>query len=146
MSAKSTILRAMSRDGSARLLVINSKEIVNGMRIAHKTSPTVTAALGRTITAASMIGTMLPEAGDTVSITFDGDGGRIDTDLVISFGHNSILVEFDSKSGSTVLSVNGKKADIGFFASRGEAVCFVNLWSRNSTTVAIDRFIMIKKP
>ena len=79
MSAKSTILRAMSRDGSARLLVINSKEMVNGMRIAHKTSPTVTAALGRTITAASMIGTMLPEAGDTVSITFDGDGeaGRI---------------------------------------------------------------------
>lgn len=79
MNAKSTILRAMSRDGSARLLVINSKAMINEMRKAHETTPTATAALGRTVTAASMIGTMLPEAGDTVSITFDGDGeaGRI---------------------------------------------------------------------
>lgn len=79
MNARSTILRAMSRDGSARLLVINSRAMVNEMRKVHTTSPTATAALGRTVTAASMIGTMLPEAGDTVSITFDGDGeaGRI---------------------------------------------------------------------
>ncbi|MBQ2793104.1 MAG: Hsp33 family molecular chaperone HslO [Clostridia bacterium] len=71
---KSTMLRAMTRDGSARLIVINSREIVNGMRLAHTTSPTATAALGRTLTAASMIGTMLPEEGDTVTITFSGDG------------------------------------------------------------------------
>lgn len=72
--AKSTILRGMTADGSARILVINSKEIVNGMRKAHVTSPTCTAALGRTLTAASMIGTMLPEDGDTVTISFSGDG------------------------------------------------------------------------
>ena len=68
------MLRAMTRDGSARLIVINSREMVNGMRKAHLTSPTATAALGRTITAASMIGTMLPEEKDTVTITFAGDG------------------------------------------------------------------------
>lgn len=70
----SKMLRAMTRDGSARLIVINSTEMVNGMRKAHMTSPTATAALGRTITAASMIGTMLPENGDSVTITFAGDG------------------------------------------------------------------------
>ena len=74
MSNKSTILRGMTRDGSARLLIINSKEMVNGMRKAHTTSPTATAALGRCVTAASMIGTMLPENGDTVTISFAGDG------------------------------------------------------------------------
>lgn len=73
-TVKSTILRAMTRDGSARLLVINSRAMVNAMRDAHKTSPTATAALGRTITAASMIGTMLPEEGDSVTISFSGDG------------------------------------------------------------------------
>ena len=71
---KSTMLRAMTRDGSARLIVVNSREMVNKMRAAHVTTPTATAALGRTITAASMIGTMLPEEGDTVTITFAGDG------------------------------------------------------------------------
>ena len=64
----------MTRDGSARFLVINSRDMINAMREAHATSPTATAALGRTITAASMIGTMLPEEGDTVTITFAGDG------------------------------------------------------------------------
>ncbi|MBE6643983.1 MAG: Hsp33 family molecular chaperone HslO [Ruminococcaceae bacterium] len=70
----SIILRGMTRDGSARILVINSTKIVNDMIKAHKTSPTATAALGRTVTAASMIGTMLPEATDSVTMSFSGNG------------------------------------------------------------------------
>ena len=40
----------------------------------HRTTPTASAALGRTVTAASMIGTMLPEDKDTVTISISGDG------------------------------------------------------------------------
>jgi molecular chaperone Hsp33 len=72
--AKSTILRGMTRDGSARVLVINSKELVNGMISVHKTAPTATAALGRLVTAASMVGTMLPENGDTLTMGFQSEG------------------------------------------------------------------------
>lgn len=70
----STITRGMTRDGSARVLIINSRDMVNEMFRVQKTAPTATAALGRTVTAAAMIGTMLPENGDTLTITFDGDG------------------------------------------------------------------------
>ena len=68
------MLRGMTADGSARILVINSREIVNEMVRKHKTSPTATAALGRMLTAASMIGTMLPENGDTVTVGINGSG------------------------------------------------------------------------
>ena len=71
---KATITRGMTRDGSARVLVINSKELVNRMLDVHKTAPTATAALGRLVTAASMVGTMLPENGDTVTMGFNGSG------------------------------------------------------------------------
>jgi len=74
MSNGSIITRAMTRDGSARIFVINSREMVNDMIKAQRTSPTATAALGRTVTAASMIGTMLPESNDTLTISFSGDG------------------------------------------------------------------------
>ena len=77
--ANSTILRAMTRDGSARVLVINSRKMVNDTIGYHKTTPTASAALGRLVTATSMIGTMLPDNGDTVTVSIDGDGeaGRL---------------------------------------------------------------------
>ena len=75
----SQILRGMTRDGSARLLVIDSRKIVDDVVKYHKTAPTATATLGRLVTATSMIGTMLPENGDTVTVSISGDGeaGRI---------------------------------------------------------------------
>ncbi len=68
------MLRGMTRDGSARVLVLNSRDMINEMIKTHRTSKTATAALGRLVTAASMIGSMLPEAGDTVTVGFKGDG------------------------------------------------------------------------
>ncbi len=68
------ITRAMTRDGSARIIMINSKNMVNRAINIHSTSPTATAALGRTLTAASMMGVMLKDKNDSLTLSFNGNG------------------------------------------------------------------------
>ena len=68
------ITRAMTSDGSARIIVVNTKESVNRAIEYHKLSPTASAALGRSLTASSMIGIMLKNKNASCTLTFDGDG------------------------------------------------------------------------
>lgn len=71
---KDYIIRATAGEGSVRVFVATTKEMANKAFQIHKTSPVATAALGRMITAASMMGCMLKNKTDIITITMKGDG------------------------------------------------------------------------
>ncbi len=70
----STIIRAITKDGSARAVVIDARDMVQRATEIHKTAPTATAALGRTLIAASLSGSLMGEETDCMTIRFKGDG------------------------------------------------------------------------
>lgn len=113
----STILRGMTRDGSARVLVINSKNMVNEMRRIHNSAPTATAALGRLITASSMIGTMLPEPSDSLTVTFDGDG-EIGKMIAVSDYYGNVKSYIENPLADPPRKPNGK-LDVGAAVGSG---------------------------
>ena len=108
---KSTITRGMTTDGSARVLVVNSTEMVNEMIRVHKTAPTATAALGRLVSAASMIGTMLPEEGDSLTMGFNttGDIKRL---IAVADYYGNVKSYIDNPAADRNRKPNGK-LDVG---------------------------------
>ncbi len=68
------IVRYITDDGSAFIIVADTTDVVARAEQIHKTSAVNTAALGRVMTAASMMGNMLKSSDDSITLRFDGGG------------------------------------------------------------------------
>lgn len=68
------MVRATAADAQIRAFAVTSRELVEYARAAHDTSPVVTAALGRLMTGALMMGSMLKEEEDILTLQIRGDG------------------------------------------------------------------------
>jgi len=67
-------ISAMAKSGDVICYVIDSTDIVARAEQIHKTSSAVTAALGRLLTAASLMGARLKGEKDTLNLQLKGDG------------------------------------------------------------------------
>lgn len=68
------IVRATAANAQIRAFACTTKEIVETARLAHDTSPVMTAALGRLLTAGAMMGIMLKGEKDLLTLQIRGDG------------------------------------------------------------------------
>ena len=68
------IIRATAADGQVKMAVITAKDMVERAREIHNCSPTVSAALGRTLCAASLLGNAMKEENASLTIRVAGDG------------------------------------------------------------------------
>ena len=71
---KDYIVRATAADSQIRAFAITSKEMVEEARRDHHTSPVITAALGRLLSGAAMMGTMMKGEKDLLTIQVQCSG------------------------------------------------------------------------
>ena len=77
------LVRGMSMDGFVKVVAIRSTEIVRRGAEIHKTTPNATAAFGRALTAASMMGNMQKVENGSMTLQIKG-GGPIGTIVCVS--------------------------------------------------------------
>lgn len=77
------VIRALSGDGLVSAAAISSKSLVERARLIHKASPIAIAALGRTLSAVSMMGIMQKIEDGSVTLQIKG-GGPLGTILAVS--------------------------------------------------------------
>ena len=80
---KDRIVRAISSDGMVQAAAVCSRELTERARQIHQTLPVGTAALGRTLAAASMMGNALKGKGASVTLQIKG-GGPLGTVLAVA--------------------------------------------------------------
>ncbi len=71
---KDYIVRATAANGQLRAFAATTRNIVETAREAHNTSPVATAALGRLLTAGAMMGSMMKNDTDILTIQIQCDG------------------------------------------------------------------------
>lgn len=112
------ILRAITKDGSARIIAENSRDTVNESIRIHNTTPVCTAALGRTLTITSIMGSMLKNEEDSLTVSFRGDGkaGKI---VVSSDWKGNVRGFIQNPNADLPLKPNGK-LDVASAVGKGE--------------------------
>jgi len=101
------LIRGITADGWLRVSAVESTGICERMRNIHKTLPLATAALGRTLTAASMMGEQLKDEQGSLTIQIRG-GGPLGAITAVSDCNGNVRGYLQNPAVELPLKPNGK--------------------------------------
>lgn len=140
------ITRYITKSGGIMACAIDSTYMVATAQEIHKTSSVATAALGRLMTAASMMGAMLKKVDATVTLKVNG-GGPLGSVVAIADGrgnckgsieHPDVILPLKSNGKLDVGSAVGKDGLLGVLRDFGEGQPYVGQVELQSGEIAED--------
>lgn len=105
------IVNAITSNGAIRVVAADTTELCNRAQEIHKMSPTAAAALGRALTAAAIMGSMLKSSDDSITVQLAG-GGPIGRVVAVGDGRANVKGYVDNPLVDLPLNPNGK-LDVG---------------------------------
>ena len=105
------LVRAISRDGCVKAVAVSTRNLTERARQIHHTLPVATAALGRALAAASMMGNALKGEGSSLTLQIKG-GGPLGTLLAVSDAEGNVRGTVDNPAVDLPLRPDGK-LDVG---------------------------------
>mgnify|MGYP004586175107 FL=1 len=129
MLNKDGMLRISLMEGQARAFLIDSTRLVEEARRIHSLSRTATAALGRTLTGASMMGAMLKDERDSLTLMIKG-GGPIGTVMAVARSDGSVKGYVDWPDTELERRTDGKLNVGGAVGKNGQLTVIKDLGLR----------------
>ncbi len=103
----SKLVRMIATDGTLTAMAIDSTDMINEMERIHKTSAVTSAALGRLLTAASLMGAVLKGKDDSVTLRLNG-GGPAGAVIAVSDSNGNVRGYVENPIVEIPLNIKGK--------------------------------------
>ena len=110
------IIRAVAADDMIKIAVISAPEIVEEARTVHGLSPTASAALGRALLGASLLGNAMKGEKDTLTLRLSG-GGPAGNVVAVSDSAGNVRGYVDEPAADLPTRADGK-LDVGGLIGR----------------------------
>lgn len=120
---KDYVIRALDKEKTIRMFIATTTNMVEKARKIHNTSAVCTAALGRTITATGIMGFMLKNSKDKISMQIKGDG-PIKTILAVS-SNNGKVKGYVGDPSVELPSTDTGKLDVGRAVGRNGRIIII---------------------
>lgn len=123
---KDYLIRGIDEGGTIRIFVATTTNMVEEARVTHDTAPTSTAAIGRALTAAGMMGVMMKNKEDRLTLKISGDGPIGDI-MMVSNSDGDIKGYVDHPHADVPNRIDGKLDVAGVVGTNGTITTIMDL-------------------